>query len=141
MSEADALFVSIDEQRSLLRYEPGKWSIRELLSHINDAERVFAFRAFWFARGLRTELPKLDQDVAVQHSAADRRTWASHVKEFRVVRHATLTVLDELEDDAWDRRGIASGHPVTVRALAYICAGHVAHHLQVLRERYLSLHS
>lgn len=139
--EVVALMEGITEARSLLRYAPGKWSIRQVLSHINDAERLFAFRAFWFARGLETPLPSFDQDAAVPKAGADDRTWRSHIDEFRAVRSATVTLFRGLPADAWTRRGIASDNPVTVRALAFICAGHVNHHLGILRERYLSLPS
>jgi len=131
------LLGGISEERSLHRYAPGKWSIRQVLSHINDTERVFVFRAFWFARGYDTALPGFDQDIAVGSADADARAWSSHVEEFRLVRAATLPFFQNLSADAWSRRGIASDNPFTVRALAYITAGHVAHHLKILRERYL----
>lgn len=131
------LLRGIPEERSLHRYAPDKWSIRELVSHINDTERMFVFRALWFSRGFDTALPSFDQEVAIRGAAADARTFASHVEEFRAVRAATVTLFRNLPDEAWSRRGIASGNPVTVRALAYITAGHVAHHVRLLRERYL----
>ena len=136
-TQAIALLSGISGERSLHRYAPDKWSIREVLSHINDTERVFVFRAFWFARGYDIPLPSFDQDVAVATSGAGARTWSSHIEEFRAVRAATLPLFQNLPDDAWARRGIASDKPFTVRALAYITAGHVAHHLRILRERYL----
>ena len=127
----------ISEAQSLYRYAPDKWSIRQLLSHVNDAERLFSFCAFWFARGFDTPLPSFDQDVAAKAAAADQRTWQSHLVEFRSVRDATLAFSRSLPAETWDRRGIASDNPFTVRALAYIAAGHVIHHTKVLRERYL----
>jgi DinB family protein len=127
----------ISEERSLHRYAPDKWSIRELLSHVNDTERVFVFRAVWFARGFDTPLPAFDQDVAIAAAGADERSWKSHVDEFAAVRAATVAFFESLPEAAWDRRGIASGNAFTVRALAYATAGHLAHHLRVLRERYL----
>ncbi len=130
------LFELISEDQSLHRYAPGKWSIREVLSHLNDGERLFVFRAFWFARGFDTPLPSFDQDIAVAAAGADDRSWRSHVEEFRAVREATLTFFQTLPPDAWTRRGIASDNPFTVRALAYITAGHVAHHVRILREQY-----
>jgi|SRR5215471_15489144 len=128
----------ISEERSLHRYAPGKWSIREVLSHVNDAERVFSFRAFWFARGFDSPMPSFDQEVAIPTAAADGRSWSSHLEEFRAVRAATVDLFQHLPADAWLRRGIASGNPVTVNALAYIVAGHLAHHFEIVRERYLS---
>lgn len=128
---------AVSEPASLLRYEPGKWSLRQALSHVNDTERVFSFRALWFARGFDTALPSFEQNAAVSASAADERSWQSHIDEFVQVRGATLALLRNLPASAWSARGVASGHPVTVRALAFITAGHVAHHLRILRERYL----
>jgi hypothetical protein len=128
---------SISGERSLHRYAPDKWTIRQLVSHVNDAERVFAFRAFWFARGFDSPLPSFDQDIAVPAAGADNRPWASHIEEFESVRAASLMLFRHLSPEAWTRRGTASGNPFTVRALAYITAGHVVHHVKVLKERYL----
>lgn len=132
-----ALFRGISEERSLFRYAPEKWSVREVVSHVNDAERLFVFRAMWFARGFDTALPSFDQDAAISTAAADERSWNSHVEEFAAVRGATVTFFRNLPDEAWSRRGIASDNPFTVRALAYITAGHAIHHAGVVRERYL----
>jgi hypothetical protein len=127
----------ISDEASLHRYAPDKWSIREVVGHVNDAERLFVSRAFWFARGFDTPLPSFDQHVAVAAAGADARSWNSHVQEFHAVREATLTFFRGLPSEAWSRRGIASDNPFTVRALAFIAAGHVIHHSQILRERYL----
>jgi uncharacterized damage-inducible protein DinB len=128
----------ISEADSLRRYAADKWSMRELLNHVNDTERVFLFRAFWFARGFPDELPSYDQEVAAAVAKADGFSWASHIQDFRAVREATLTFFRNLPDDAWSRSGVATGNRVTVRALAYILAGHAAHHLAVLQEKYLT---
>jgi hypothetical protein len=135
-AEAVAAFRAISEERSLYRYAPDKWSIRESIHHLNDAERVFAYRALWFARQLGAELPSYDQEVGVRSAGSDKRSWHSIVEEFSAVRAATLALFKTMPDEAWQRQGIASGNPVTVRALAYIIAGHTAHHLQILKERY-----
>lgn len=135
--EEATLFRGISEEASLHRYAPGKWSIREVLSHINDTERVFLFRAFWFARGFDTPLPSFDQDVAMGSAHADDVPWASHVEEYRTIRLASHSFFRNLPAEAWAKAGIASGNPFTVRALAYVLAGHVAHHVAILRERYL----
>jgi DinB superfamily len=126
----------ITEERSLYRYAPGKWSFREALNHITDTERAFAFRALWFARGFDTPLPGYDQDIAAAGAKADQFSWAAHVEEFRHVRLSTISFFRNLPAEAWSKRGIASGNPFTVRALAFITAGHLAHHMKVLRERY-----
>jgi hypothetical protein len=136
-SETVELLRGIPEERSLHRYEPGKWTIREVVSHLNDTERLFVFRALWFARGFDSPLPSFDQDIAIRTAGADDRALSSHVDEFRAVRGATLAFFRNLPAEAWMRRGTASGNPFSVRALAHITAGHVAHHNRILRERYL----
>jgi hypothetical protein len=136
--EVPALFESIPEAQSDYRYAADKWNIREVVAHLNDCERLFVFRAFWFARGFEGPLPSFDQNVAMTGAGADQRSWAGHIDEFRAVRAATLAFFCNVPAEAWDRRGIASDNPVTVRALAYITAGHVAHHVALLNQRYLS---
>jgi hypothetical protein len=135
--ETLTLLRSISDAKSRYRYAPGKWSIRETVSHLNDTERLIVSRAFWFARGFEDPLPSFDQNQAIATAGADERSWTSHLEEFRAVRAATLTFFQNLPADAWSRRGIASGNPFTVRALAYIAAGHVTHHVKILRERYM----
>lgn len=130
------LFEGITEERSLHRYATDKWSIRQVLSHLNDTERLFTMRAMWFARALPEPQPSFDQEIAIANAGADDRTWGSHLAEFKAIRSATIALFDGLPGDAWSRRGIASGHEATVRALAFMCAGHVAHHARILRERY-----
>jgi uncharacterized damage-inducible protein DinB len=132
-----SVIANISEEKSLHRYAPDKWSIRQLLNHVSDTERVFLYRALWFARGFDTPLPGFDQNIAVPHAAADQFSWASHIADFNAVRAATLSFFCNLPADARNRTGIASGNPVSVRALAYIIAGHVAHHVAILEERYL----
>lgn len=135
--ETVAFLRSISDADSLRRYASDKWSIRQVVSHINDAERVFSFRAFWFARGFDSPLPSFDQNSAISTANVNQRSWDSHVAEFSAIRSATQALFAGLPDEAWSRRGIASGNPFTVRALAYTVAGHVAHHVRILRERYL----
>jgi hypothetical protein len=135
--ETLALLRGISEEQSRHRYAPDKWSIREVVGHLNDTERLFVFRAFWFARGFESPLPSFDQNVAVSSAGADARALSSHVDEFESVRASTMSFFQNLTADGWTRRGIASDNPFSVRALAYIAAGHVAHHVRILRERYL----
>jgi DinB family protein len=127
----------ISEERSLYRYALDKWSIRQVLNHVNDAERVFLFRAFWFARGFDSPLPSFEQDVAAGTARADKFSWSRHVEEFKDVRLSTLAFFRNLPADAWSHGGTASGNFFTLNALAYILAGHVAHHRAILEERYL----
>jgi hypothetical protein len=137
LEETHTLFAGIAEEDSLHRYESGKWSMRQLLNHVTDTERAFAFRALWFARGFATPLPGYDQDIAAAGAEADSIAWAAHVEEFRQVRESTISLFRNLPPEAWMRSGIASDKPFTVRALAFIIAGHLAHHVTILRERYL----
>ena len=137
MGEMLQFLSGISEEQSLHSYAPGKWTIREVLNHVNDGERVFSGRAFWFARGFNDALPSFDQDIAVQMAHANNTSWADLVEEFKNVRLATISLFKSLPEEAWDRTGVASDNPVSVRALAYIIAGHVAHHIGVLQEKYL----
>jgi len=137
LEESQALFAKISEEKSLHRYAPDKWSIRQVLNHVTDTERAFAFRALWFARGFDTPLPSYDQNIAATGAEADRTSWAAHVDEFRSVRLSTISLFKNMPSQAWTRSGIASGNPFTVRALAYIIPGHFTHHVALLRERYL----
>jgi len=137
LQEVPSILESISEEKSLYRYAPEKWSIREVLNHVSDTERAFAFRALWFGRGFSDPLASFDQNVAATGARADDYSWASHVADFRDVRRATLSFFRNLPAEAWSRKGVASGNSVTVRALAYIIAGHLSHHLAILQERYL----
>jgi hypothetical protein len=111
--------------------------MRQVLNHVSDCERLFIARAFWFARGFDTPLPSFDQKISADAARADEFSWASHVEEFRNVRLDTLSFFRNLPAEAWVVRGIASGYSFTVRALAYLAAGHLAHHMAILRERYV----
>ena len=137
MEEVLLLHSAVSEDRSLYRYAPGKWSIRESMNHVTDTERIFGYRALWFARGFGGPLPGFDQDAAVFEAKADGIAWAKHVDEFLEVRVATISFFKNLPGSAWMRRGVASDREFTVRAIAFIAAGHTAHHFGILRERYL----
>ena len=136
-AEALAFLRSIPEAKARHRYAPDKWSVNGVVAHLNDCERLFAFRAFWFARGLEPALPSFDQNVAATYDGADVRTLSSHIEEFDAVRRASLDLFRHLPEEAWLRRGVASDNPFSVRALAFIAAGHVIHHSRILKERYL----
>ena len=137
LEQAPGFWGAIGEERSRHRYAPGKWSIRETLGHVNDTERVFQFRTFWFARGFEPPLPSFDQDTAAAAALADERPLASLLDEFVAIRRGTLALLRSLAPDAWGRRGTASGNPFTTRAVAFATAGHAAHHVALVKERYL----
>ncbi|MBR9921994.1 MAG: DinB family protein [Bacteroidetes bacterium] len=119
------------------RYAPGKWTIKEVVMHMIDTERVFAYRALRFGRNDLTELPGFDQDLFVSNAGANNRSAPSLIKEYQHVRDTTMQLLKHLPSEAWQRSGVASGHPVSVRALAYMIGGHELHHLRILKERYL----
>lgn len=135
--EALSFLGGISEELSLRSYASGKWSIRQVWSHVNDTELVFLSRAFWFARGFDSPLPSYDQDVAAAAAGAGDVAWSDHIDQFEGTRRATLAFFRNLPAEAWTRGGIASGNPFSVRALAYIIAGHADHHRAVLQERYL----
>ena len=137
MDETLQFLNGISEEKSLHSYAPGKWTIREVLNHVNDGERVFLSRAFWFARGFQEPLPSFEQEVAVQAAHANDTSWRELVDEFRTVRSSTISFFKNLPEDAWSRTGVASDNAFTVLSLAYIIAGHVVHHRRVLEERYL----
>ena len=115
-------------------YAEGKWTVRELVQHVADTERVFAFRALWWARGSADPLPGFDQDVWVRHDPG--QSLDALVSEIRAIRASTLAFVRALPEAAWDRGGEASGRRMTVRAAVWIVAGHMRHHAGVLRERY-----
>ena len=132
-----AFLRSIAPAKRLYRYAGDKWSVQEMLQHITDTERIFAYRALRIARGDQTPLPGFEQDLYVPASEADAANWDDLMKEFSAVRESTLALLRLFPQAAWMRMGTASNNPISVRAIAWILAGHVEHHLAVLRERYL----
>ena len=129
---------ALPESRGEHRYAPGKWSIKEIVGHVADAERVFGYRTLRIARGDETPLPGFEQDDYVRNGGFGARTLRHLLDELETVRRGTVLLLEGLDESAMTRRGTASGFPVSVRALAYITAGHERHHLNVLRERYLA---
>jgi hypothetical protein len=132
------LLSGVPETRGSFAYAPGKWTLKEVLGHVIDAERVFSYRALRIARGDTISLPGFDQDPWVPNSGANGRTVADLLGELRVVRASTLALLRHLPAEAVTRVGTASDKPVSVRALAWIIAGHERHHIGIIRERYLS---
>lgn len=131
------LLRGLSEERADSRYAPGKWSIKELVGHVIDAERIFGHRAFRFARNDLQPLPGFEQDGYVAAADFGRRRLNELAAEFEHLRRANLYLFGSLDETAWLRRGTASDSEVSVRALAYIMAGHEAHHMRILRERYL----
>ena len=137
LEETLQLLRGIDEQRAAYRYAPDKWSIKQLLGHVIDGERVFAYRALRFARNDSSALTGFDQDQFVNGADFDSRNFSDLVDEFEHVRKATIHLFKPLTDEEWLRRGVANDDEITVRALAHIMAGHVRHHSEILKTRYL----
>jgi hypothetical protein len=136
LDETAAFLAGIPPARAAHRYAQGKWSVKEVIGHLSDAERVFSHRAFRFGRGDATPLPSFDENRYVPESGADLLPLEDLAREFAAIRRSTLALFHGLPAAAWSRRGAASGKMVSVRALAWITAGHELHHLDVLRTRY-----
>lgn len=131
------LLRSVPEAKGEYRYAPGKWTIKEVVGHVVDGERVFGYRALRFGRGDTTQLPGFEQDDYVRQGGFDARTLRHLTDELEAVRRATVQLFEGFGEESWSRKGIASSNPVSVLALAYIIAGHEIHHLKILREQYL----
>lgn len=132
-----ALINSIPEARGEWRYAEGKWSVKELIGHVIDGERIFAYRALRFARGDQTPLSGFEQDDYVRGAAFDKLSLGDLAQEYEYVRRATMSLFKNLDEEAWGRRGSANQNAVSVRALAFMIAGHERHHVEILRTRYL----
>jgi hypothetical protein len=132
-----ALIKSIPETRGGWRYAEGKWSVKELIGHVIDCERVFAYRALRFARGDATPLSGFEQDDYVRSASFDKRSLSDLANEYEHVRCATISLFANLDESAWNLRGAANNNEVSVRGLAFMVAGHERHHVAILRTRYL----
>jgi uncharacterized damage-inducible protein DinB len=128
----------LSDREADFRYAPGKWTIKQVLGHLIDSERVFAYRALRIARNDKTPIEGFEQDDYVANGPFASVTLAELVMEFTAVRHSTVLLFRHLAPEGWDRRGTANNNEVTVRATAYIIAGHELHHLRILQEKYLS---
>ena len=135
-AELRAMTDNIDPEEELYRYAPDKWSIRQVFGHLIDTERIMGYRAFRIGRGDATPLPGFDEKIYVAQADSEDRTVKELAHEFAAVRHANLWTIRRWTPDAWSRAGTANSHPVSARAIAYILAGHVRHHVAILRERY-----
>jgi hypothetical protein len=136
LDETLAVYRTVTEERAGWRYAPGKWTIKEVLGHVADTERVFQYRAFAIARGEQQSLPGFDQDPYVVAANFTARSWTSLIEELKAVRGSSVVLFRHLDETAIDRLGVANDTPVTVRALGYMIAGHERHHLAQLKERY-----
>ncbi len=138
INKTQDVIANIPEEKGTYRYAEGKWSIKELVGHLIDTERVMAYRALRFSRNDATPLEGFDQDPYIENADFDSCKLSDLSKEFRLVRESNILMFKNLPEDAWLRSGIASENPVSVRALAYIIAGHELHHINILKERYLA---
>lgn len=136
-AETQRLLATIDDARASFRYAPGKWSVKEVIGHITDGERIFGGRMLSISRGDQQSLPGFDEKTYVANAGFDEWKIGDLAEHYALARRANIVLLRNLAPDAWDRRGVANNAPVTVRALAFITVGHERHHLRVLRERYL----
>ncbi|WP_334071840.1 MULTISPECIES: DinB family protein [Paenibacillus] len=139
VEEVIALLGPITEEQAHYRYAEGKWSLKEVLGHVADTERVMSYRLLRIARGDTTPLPGFDESLFASHANADARSVNELLQDFAAVRIATVSLMRQLDDTAWQRLGVFSNHPGSARALGYIIAGHAIHHLNIVKERYLKL--
>jgi len=134
--QTQQMLASISEERSAYRYEPEKWSIKGVVGHMADTDRIFGYRLLAIARGDTNSLPGFDENAYAANSNFDRWSFRDLVESLALVRKSNLLVMRNLSDEDWDRRGVANGNPTSSRALAFMMVGHERHHVKVLRERY-----
>jgi uncharacterized damage-inducible protein DinB len=137
LKEVTELFGGLTESQSTFRYAPGKWSLKDLLLHLSDAERIFAYRCLRFGRGDGTPLAGFDEDAYAAAADAEHQALTDLLTDWQATRAALISLCQGLPDAAWNHRGVSNGKELTARCLPYICLGHTAHHLAVIRERYL----
>ena len=132
-----AFLKALPAEKNKYRYAPGKWSIAELVQHIIDTERIFAYRMLCIARGEHAPLPGFEENDYARESGADQRNFSDIVDEFTAVRNATTSLLKSFSDSRLDKKGTSNGKPAYVRSLAFMVAGHEIHHINIIKERYL----
>jgi len=132
-----SFFDSIPADKRDFRYDEGKWTIKEMLQHIIDAERVFAYRGLCIARQDKTSLPGFDENEYADNSKADKRDWNDMMEEFKAVRRSSEILFASFDEEQLETTGTANNHPIYVLAIGYVLVGHVNHHVRILKERYL----
>ena len=137
LDELDVLLGQVPAEKETYAYADGKWTIREIIGHLIDGERVFGYRALCIARGEKQNLPGFDQDDYMLTAPYNHIELEDLLSELRLVRLSNIAMFRSLDEEAWNRVGSANGNEITVRALAFIMGGHVRHHMNVLKERYL----
>ena len=138
LSETTAVLSQLTGQQGAYRYAPDKWSVKEMLGHLIDSERIFTYRALRVARGDKTPIEGFEQDDYVPYGRFDQRALATLVEEFASVRQSSLFLFKYLDTEAWMRQGIANRKEISVRALAYVIAGHELHHRKMIKDKYLT---
>lgn len=133
-----AMLSDLDEAKANFQYAENKWTVKEVIGHITDTERVMGYRLLRIARGDRTPLANYDDELYVREASFHSRSLQDLLEELKAVRYATIHLIKSLNEDAFLRKGIASNHEISARALAYIIAGHELHHVKILKEKYLS---
>ncbi len=136
-AELENIFTGIPEERGTYSYAEGKWSLKEMLGHMIDGERMFAYRVFRISRGDKTPIEGFEQEGYIENAHSNDRNFADLLEEFKLLRRANVLFFNNLNDKAWTRGGTANECEISVRALALIMAGHIRHHINILRERYL----
>lgn len=131
------LFETFSEEKGNYSYAPGKWSLKEVLGHVIDFERVFSYRTLCIARGEQQSLPAFDENEYARNAGYDRLELSKVIEHYKKLRNSTICLLEQIPDDAWTRTGVSNQKPVSARALAYTMAGHELHHMNVISERYL----
>ena len=138
LTELQDLFTALPEERGTYAYETAKWTIKEVLSHLIDGERIFAYRVFRIARGDKTPIEGFEQDGYIENSHANEGSFAELLDEFNLLRRANVLFFKNLDNDDWVRTGTANDVEISVRAIAFVMAGHIRHHITILRSRYLA---
>lgn len=137
-AELEAMFADMPDERGTYAYAEGKWTIKELLGHLIDGERMFAYRVLRISRGDKTPIEGFEQDGYIENAYANERSFKDLLHEFSIVREANVMLFNHLKKEAWTRTGTANDVEISVRALIWIMAGHVRHHVAILNERYLA---
>jgi hypothetical protein len=137
-TELQDMFTALPDEKGTYRYEDGKWSVKEVLGHLIDGERIFAYRVFRIARADETPIEGFEQDGYIENAHSNERSFGGLLEEFNLLRRANLLFFDHLRDEQWRLVGVANNSRISVRAIAFIMAGHVRHHTNILSERYLN---
>jgi len=137
LTKLQDIFTALPEEKGEFSYEDGKWSLKEVISHLIDGERMFAYRLLRVSRGDETPIEGFEQDGYIENSHANDRSFAELLEEFNLSRRANLLLIKNLGPDDWTRIGTANGVKISARALVYIMAGHIEHHFNILKDRYL----